>query len=59
MNRIERIPHIFATSERLLLRRARYEDLEALIVSWCDPEMSRWTPHRDDRPGFVRQMARP
>jgi RimJ/RimL family protein N-acetyltransferase len=57
MDPIEGTPRIFAASERLVLRRARPEDLEPLIESWCDPEMSRWTPHREDRPGFVRQMV--
>ena len=47
---------IFATSERLLLRQARREDVDMLLVSWTDPEMTRWTPYRADRAGFVRQM---
>lgn len=47
---------IFAETDRLLLRRARREDLEPLVFSWSDPEMSRWTPDRRDRRGFVAQM---
>ena len=47
---------IFAVSERLVLRRARTEDLEPLVFSWSDPEMSRWTPERRDRRGFLAQM---
>ena len=47
---------IFAQSERLILRRARTDDFEPLVCSWCDPESSRWLPERTDRPGFIRQM---
>ena len=47
---------IFAVSERLVLRRARPEDLEPLVFSWSDPEMSHWTPKREDQRGFVEQM---
>ncbi|HEX9932441.1 MAG TPA: GNAT family protein [Allosphingosinicella sp.] len=47
---------IFATSERLLLRRVRPDDLEPLVYSWSDPQMSRWTPDRPDRRGFIAQM---
>jgi len=47
---------IFAQSERLILRRARAEDLEPLVFSWSDPMMSRWTPDRSDHRGFIGQM---
>lgn len=47
---------IFAQSERLILRRARAEDLEPLVYSWSDPEMSRWTPDREDKRGFIARM---
>ncbi|HYJ31239.1 MAG TPA: GNAT family N-acetyltransferase [Allosphingosinicella sp.] len=47
---------IFAESERLILRRAQPEDLEPLVFSWSDPEMSRWTPDREDKRGFLTQM---
>jgi len=47
---------IFAQSERLILRRVRAADLEPLVYSWSDPEMSRWTPDRDDRRRFITQM---
>jgi RimJ/RimL family protein N-acetyltransferase len=47
---------IFATSERLVLRRARADDLEALMLGWADPEMGRWTPERPDPRGFLVQL---
>ncbi|HEY0113820.1 MAG TPA: GNAT family protein [Allosphingosinicella sp.] len=47
---------IFTESERLVLRRPEWRDLEPLIYSWSHPEMSRWTPERADRPGFIRQL---
>ncbi len=47
---------IFARSERLLLRRARESDLEALRPGWSDPEMTRFTGLRPDPPGFLAQM---
>ena len=47
---------VFAISPRLVLRRARRDDLEPLVYSWSDPEMSRWTPDRVDRRGFLEQM---
>jgi RimJ/RimL family protein N-acetyltransferase len=37
---------IFTESERLILRRPRPEDLEPMIESWADPEMSRFIPKR-------------
>jgi RimJ/RimL family protein N-acetyltransferase len=47
---------IFAETERLILRRAREEDLEALLPSWSDPEMTRYTDAKPDAAGFLRQM---
>lgn len=47
---------IFATSARLLLRRARADDLDPLVFSWSDPEMNRWTPERPDVRAFLAQM---
>jgi aminoglycoside 6'-N-acetyltransferase len=47
---------IFTRSERLILRRAKADDLEPLVYSWSDPLMSRWTPDRPDRRGFIEQM---
>jgi RimJ/RimL family protein N-acetyltransferase len=48
---------IFAASERLLLRRARPEDIDPLIVSWSDPEMTRYTGARPDVRGFLTAMV--
>jgi RimJ/RimL family protein N-acetyltransferase len=47
---------IFATSERLVLRRARPGDLEPLVACWADPEVNRWVPDRPDWRGFLAQM---
>ncbi|WP_431852543.1 GNAT family N-acetyltransferase [Allosphingosinicella sp.] len=47
---------LFATTERLILRKPRPEDLEPLIVSWSDPEMTRFTGLRTDVRSFVAQM---
>lgn len=47
---------IFARSERMLLRRARDEDLDALRPGWSDPEMTRYTGVRPDPCAFVAQM---
>ena len=47
---------IFATSDRLILRRARREDLEPLLVSWSDPEMTRYTGLKPDVRGFLEQL---
>jgi [ribosomal protein S5]-alanine N-acetyltransferase len=44
---------IFATSERLILRRPRDRDLEPLLPGWSDPEMVRYTGRREDPRGFV------
>jgi len=47
---------IFARSERLILRRAREGDLEPLLVSWSDPEMTRYTGVKPDVRGFLAQL---
>jgi len=47
---------IFAETERLLLRRARADDLEPLLESWADPEMVRYTEPKADPRGFLRDM---
>jgi RimJ/RimL family protein N-acetyltransferase len=47
---------IFAETERLILRRAREEDLEALLPSWSDPDMTRYTDAKPDPAEFLRQM---
>ena len=44
---------IFAESERLILRRPRPDDLEPLLLAWADPELNRWTTHRDDPRTFL------
>lgn len=44
---------IFASSERLILRRPRDRDLEPLLPGWSDPEMVRYTDRRDDPRAFV------
>ena len=43
---------IFATTERLVLRQPREDDLEPLILSWVDPEMTRYTGEKSDVHGF-------
>jgi ribosomal-protein-alanine N-acetyltransferase len=47
---------IFAETERLVLRRARETDLEPLLASWSDPEMSRYTGVRPDLRTFIADM---
>jgi RimJ/RimL family protein N-acetyltransferase len=47
---------IFATSERLVLRRPRETDLEPLLASWADPEMTRYTGAREDPRAFITQL---
>ena len=47
---------IFVTSERLLLRRAQPDDLEPMLASWADPEMTRYTGIRPDPRGFLAGM---
>ncbi|HEV2078333.1 MAG TPA: GNAT family N-acetyltransferase [Allosphingosinicella sp.] len=47
---------IFAETERLILRRAREEDLEPLVRSWSDPEMTRYTERKPDVRAFLVEM---
>lgn len=47
---------IFASGPRLHLRRPRDSDFAPLMAAWNDPEMTRWTPERPDRAGFLRQL---
>lgn len=44
---------IFAAGDRLILRRPRESDLEPLLPGWSDPEMVRYTDHREDPRAFV------
>lgn len=44
---------IFATSPRLILRRPRGEDLEPLVHSWSDPQMTRYTDIKPDVRQFI------
>lgn len=44
---------IFAAGGRLVLRQPRGSDLEPLLPGWSDPEMVRYTDHRDDPRAFV------
>ncbi len=48
---------IFTESERLILRRPRPEDLEPMIESWADPEMTRYTGSRPDPEAFLRTLV--
>lgn len=48
---------IFAESQRLLLRHAREDDVEALVASWSDPRMTRYTHPKPNIPAFLRQMV--
>jgi len=47
---------MFAKTERLLLRRPRPDDHPALLRSWSEPEMTRFTPVRSDPDGFIRSL---
>jgi aminoglycoside 6'-N-acetyltransferase len=49
---------IFATTDRLILRSARPEDLEPLVFSWSDPQMSRYTNEKLDIRAFLADMIR-
>lgn len=48
---------IFATSDRLLLRRPRAADIEPMLAGWRDPEMTRFTGARDDPRAFLSQLV--
>ncbi|MDP9415275.1 MAG: GNAT family N-acetyltransferase [Pseudomonadota bacterium] len=47
---------IFAASSRLILRRAVEADLEPLVESWSDPDMTRYTNAKPDARAFLVQM---
>ena len=47
---------IFCETERLILRRAARQDLEPLVLSWSDPEMTRYTNTKPDIRNFLAQM---
>jgi RimJ/RimL family protein N-acetyltransferase len=47
---------IFVETERLVLRRPRDSDLDALTPAWADPEMTRYTEPKDDPRGFLVQL---
>jgi len=47
---------IFAETDRLILRRARDQDLEPLVRSWSDPEMTRYTGEKPDVRSFLSGM---
>ncbi len=47
---------IFTATERLVLRRPRNEDLEPLIASWSEPEMTRYTDVKPDVRSFLAGM---
>lgn len=47
---------IFASSERLILRRPRRSDLEPLLPGWSDPDMVRYTGRREDPRAFVEDL---
>lgn len=47
---------IFVETERLMLRRPRDADLDALMPGWADPEMTRYTVRRDDPRAFLKQL---
>jgi ribosomal-protein-alanine N-acetyltransferase len=44
---------IFATSERLILRRPEPDDQATFVRNWSDPEMTRFTGARQNIDGFV------
>ena len=48
---------IFAETERLIIRAVRPGDEEALLPSWSDPEMTRYTGVREDVPAFLAGMV--
>jgi RimJ/RimL family protein N-acetyltransferase len=47
---------IFTQTRRLIIRAVRPGDEKALLPSWSDPEMTRYTGVRDDVPGFLASM---
>ena len=49
---------IFAKTDRLILRRPRDGDLEALLPSWSDPVMTRFTDVKPDVRKFLVDLIR-
>lgn len=47
---------IFTETERLIIRKVREGDEVALLPSWSDPKMTRYTGVRDDVAGFLAEM---
>ena len=47
---------IFTATDRLILRRPRGEDLEPLIASWSDPQMTRHTEIRPNLRAFLTKL---
>src|SRR3546814_12234365 len=47
---------IFARTDRLILRKAREEDVEPLLLSWSDPDMTRYTGLRPNIRQFLAGM---
>ena len=48
---------IFTETERLILRQARLDDIEPLVVSWGDPAMTRYTDTKRDVRGFLADLV--
>ena len=48
---------IFAQSGRLILRKAKESDVEALLPSWSDPDMTRYMGRKDDARAFLAQLV--
>lgn len=48
---------IFAETERLILRKAKESDVEALLPSWADPDMTRYMGRKDDPRAFLAQLV--
>jgi RimJ/RimL family protein N-acetyltransferase len=47
---------IFATSERLILRRPKPEDYESYVRGWSDPDMNRYTEPRANLGEFIARL---
>lgn len=48
---------IFAKTERLILRKAKESDVEALLPSWSDPDMTRYMGRKEDPRAFLTQLV--
>ncbi len=48
---------VFATTERLVLRSLRDEDVEPMMRTWGDPEMTRYTTPRPDVRAFLLALV--